>query len=95
MHFVHAYCVNTSCKFAIQVVVCIIQDEHPNPGVPFKGATSTGYLPNNNEGRQVRDLLKRAFDARLIFTVGRSVTSGQDNVVVLNGIPLKTETTGP
>jgi deltex-like protein len=72
-----------------------VQEEHPNPGKPFQGARRTGYLPDNPEGHEVRKLLERAFNARLIFTVGRSVTSGQDNVVVWNDIHHKTKPSGP
>ena len=35
-------------------------------------------------------LLEKAFQARLIFTVGRSVTTGADNTVVWNDIHHKT-----
>ena len=43
---------------------------------------------------KVLRLLKEAFDARLTFTVGRSVTSGQDNIVTWNDIHHKTNMTG-
>ena len=39
-------------------------------------------------------LLKRAFDAQLIFTVGTSVTTGQSDVVTWNDIHHKTNTHG-
>ncbi|EAS07476.1 BAL-associated protein (macronuclear) [Tetrahymena thermophila SB210] len=54
----------------------------------------TAYLPDNDEGREVRDLLKIAFDRKLIFTIGRSVTTGLDNQIVWNGIHHKTNTHG-
>ena len=37
---------------------------------PFSGTSRTGYLPNNKEGQAVLALLKKAFDRKLIFTVG-------------------------
>lgn len=40
------------------------------------------------------ELFKIAFDRKLIFTVGRSVTSGLDNQTVWNGIHHKTSLTG-
>ena len=43
--------------------------EHPNPVHYFTGTSHTAYLP---EGRKVLQLLRKAFDARLIFTVGTS-----------------------
>ena len=39
-------------------------------------------------------LLRKAFDRKLIFTVGRSVTTGRDNQIVWNGIHHKTNTEG-
>ncbi|XP_078489365.1 uncharacterized protein LOC144746217 [Ciona intestinalis] len=68
--------------------------KHPNPGVPYTGTSRTAYLPDNSEGREVLRLLKKAFDARLIFTIGRSVTTGMDNQVTWNDIHHKTNTRG-
>ena len=42
----------------------------------------------------VLQLLQKAFKARMIFTIGTSVTSGAENVVVWNDIHHKTSTTG-
>ena len=39
----------------------------------------------------VRDLLKIAFDRKLVFTVGTSATTGHSNVVIWNDIHHKTE----
>lgn len=39
-------------------------------------------------------LLKEAFKRKLIFTIGRSVTTGRDNQIVWNGIHHKTNTSG-
>ena len=52
------------------------------------------YLPNNQEGQEVLGLLKQAFDARLLFTVGRSLTAGHDNTVVWNDIHQKISPSG-
>jgi len=68
--------------------------EHPNPGQPFQGTTRMAYLPNSPDGRKVSRLLKKAFEARLIFTVGTSHTSGATNAVVWNDIHHKTSTDG-
>lgn len=57
--------------------------------------TRTAYLPDNPEGRQVLTLLRRAFDAGLVFTVGRSNVTGKDNVVIWNDIHHKTKPEGP
>lgn len=69
-------------------------ERHPHPGHPYTGTCRTAYLPNNAKGREVLYLLQRAWDARLIFTVGRSVTTGCDNVVVWAGIHHKTSISG-
>ncbi|KAG8036164.1 hypothetical protein G9C98_004744 [Cotesia typhae] len=49
------------------------------------------YIPDNELGRRVLALLKIAFERRLIFTVGRSVTTGREDVVTWNEIHHKTE----
>eukprot|EP00300_Choanocystis_sp_HF-7_P031277 c40497_g1_i1.p1 GENE.c40497_g1_i1~~c40497_g1_i1.p1 ORF type:complete len:285 (-),score=32.94 c40497_g1_i1:58-882(-) len=68
--------------------------EHPSPGEPFSGTGREAYLPDSAEGRKVLRLLVRAFRARISFTVGQSITTGEDNTVVWNGIHHKTSTYG-
>ncbi|KAK2821714.1 hypothetical protein Q7C36_021057 [Tachysurus vachellii] len=68
--------------------------DHPNPGKPYHGTSRTAYLPDNFEGQQVLQLLKRAFDEKLVFTVGLSTTSGIDNAVIWNDIHHKTNREG-
>lgn len=53
----------------------------------------TAYLPNNVEGNEILGLLKIAWDRRVCFTIGTSVTTGQENTVVWN-IHHKTNKTG-
>ncbi|XP_072482531.1 E3 ubiquitin-protein ligase DTX3L-like [Notamacropus eugenii] len=65
-------------------------EDHPNPGKRYEGTRRVAYLPNNEEGRQVLHLLRRAFDQRLIFTVGQSQTSGVEDVITWNDIHHKT-----
>ncbi|XP_066467945.1 E3 ubiquitin-protein ligase DTX3L [Tiliqua scincoides] len=67
---------------------------HPNPGKQFFGAHRTAYLPDNKEGREILQLLQRAFDQKLIFTVGQSRTTGMMNVVTWNDIHHKTSVFG-
>ena len=57
---------------------------HPNPGQSYTGCTRVAYLPDSPEGREVLGLLKKAFDAKLIFTVGTSHSSGRSNSVIWN-----------
>ncbi|XP_027046292.1 probable E3 ubiquitin-protein ligase DTX3 [Pocillopora damicornis] len=68
--------------------------EHPHPGETYSGTSRTAYLPDNREGKEVLALLRRAFDARLVFTVGTSVTSGWLNQITWNDIHHKTSISG-
>ena len=70
------------------------QGMHENPCMPYAGTSRQAFLPNSREGNEILKLLKTAFDARLLFTIGRSVTTGVENVVVWNDIHLKTRQTG-
>ncbi|TKR80208.1 hypothetical protein L596_014318 [Steinernema carpocapsae] len=63
---------------------------HPRPGKHFHGTHRTAYLPNNRQGQEVLELLRFAFNQRLTFTVGDSVTTGAKDVVTWNGIHHKT-----
>lgn len=66
--------------------------EHPNPGQHYF-ATSfprITYFPDNEQGRKIVEMIKIAFQRRLVFTVGRSVTTGEDNVITWNEIHHKT-----
>ncbi|KAG7218253.1 hypothetical protein INR49_020501 [Caranx melampygus] len=69
-------------------------EKHPNPGKGFNGAQRTAYLPDNREGNDVLKLLRRAFEQKLIFTVGTSRTTGMDDQVTWNDIHHKTSTQG-
>ncbi|XP_035383152.1 probable E3 ubiquitin-protein ligase DTX2 isoform X1 [Electrophorus electricus] len=67
--------------------------EHPNPGQPYtcRGFPRFCFLPDNEKGRKVLELLKLAWTRRLIFTVGTSNTTGEPDTVVWNEIHHKTE----
>uniref|UniRef100_A0A8D0HHX9 E3 ubiquitin-protein ligase n=1 Tax=Sphenodon punctatus TaxID=8508 RepID=A0A8D0HHX9_SPHPU len=67
---------------------------HPNPGRHYGGTYRTAYLPNNKEGKEILKLLRKAFDQKLIFTVGQSRTTGANDVITWNDIHHKTSTTG-
>uniref|UniRef100_A0A4W6FD15 E3 ubiquitin-protein ligase n=1 Tax=Lates calcarifer TaxID=8187 RepID=A0A4W6FD15_LATCA len=69
-------------------------EKHPKPGQYYTGVNRRAYLPNNTEGREVLSLLKRAFDQKLIFTVGTSRMTGIENHVTWNDIHHKTSTSG-
>ncbi|XP_067929445.1 uncharacterized protein [Watersipora subatra] len=68
--------------------------EHPHPGKRYQGTNRKAFLPDNVKGRKAAKLLKKAFDQRLVFTVGQSVTTGQDDCVVWNDIHHKTSMRG-
>ncbi|XP_041329542.1 E3 ubiquitin-protein ligase DTX3L [Pyrgilauda ruficollis] len=67
---------------------------HPNPGQRYGPAYRRAYLPDNKEGREILQLLKRAFRQKLIFTVGQSRTTGEQNVITWNDIHHKTAMQG-
>ncbi|XP_019615168.1 PREDICTED: probable E3 ubiquitin-protein ligase DTX3 [Branchiostoma belcheri] len=67
---------------------------HPNPGRRYYGCHRRAYLPNTAEGMEVCRLLHKAFQTKLLFTVGQSVTTGMDNCVIWNDIHHKTNTHG-
>ncbi|NXU30465.1 DTX3L ligase, partial [Thalassarche chlororhynchos] len=67
---------------------------HPNPGKPYNGTSRTAYLPDSKEGREILQLLRRAFNQKLIFTVGQSRTTGARGVITWNDIHHKTSMTG-
>lgn len=67
--------------------------EHPNPGRPYTphGFPRIAFLPDNPEGVRALHGLYIAWDQRLLFTVGRSLTTGMENCVTWNDIHLKTK----
>lgn len=62
--------------------------------VRVAGIQRTAYLPDNSEGNKVLTLLVRAFQSRITFRVGTSVTTGRENAIVWNGIHHKTAVQG-
>ncbi|XP_067666960.1 uncharacterized protein [Haliotis asinina] len=69
-------------------------DDHPHPGRFYRGVNRRAFLPDNETGRKVLRMLKVAFDRKLIFTVGRSLTTGQPDVVKWDHIMHKTSQDG-
>jgi deltex-like protein len=76
----------------------VIEYHFPSGTLPdgkrYSGTSRTGYLPDNEEGRECAELLKKSFDRRLTFTIGTSVTTGRSDCVVWNGIHHKTNLYG-
>ncbi|KAK6168095.1 hypothetical protein SNE40_021991 [Patella caerulea] len=72
-----------------------VQDEnHPNPGTRYLPTRRTAYLPATTEGTKVCKMLIVAFKRKLIFTVGKSTTTGQENRITWNDIHHKTSMSG-
>ena len=71
-------------------------EEHPPPGQPYHtpGFPRTAFLPATREGRKVLDLLATAFRRRLLFTVGRSLSLGQEDCVTWAEVHHKTQQQG-
>ncbi|XP_062354135.1 E3 ubiquitin-protein ligase DTX3L isoform X1 [Cinclus cinclus] len=67
---------------------------HPNPGQHYGPAHRTAYLPDNKEGQEILQLLRRAFNQKLIFTVGQSHTTGAQSAITWNDIHHKTAKEG-
>jgi len=67
----------------------IIQYNFPN-GKNYKGTSRTAYLPDNQEGREILALFRTAFERKLLFTIGTSVTTGLSNQTIWNGVHQKT-----
>ncbi len=70
------------------------QAHHPNPGKPYSGTTRVAYLPDNQEGREILQLLYKSFECGLTFTIGNSRTTNADGVITWNDIHHKTATNG-
>jgi deltex-like protein len=65
-------------------------DEHPNPGRYYAAEYRNAYLPDTPEGRNVLVLIQKAWDQKILFTIGTSITRGLDDCIIYNGIHFKT-----
>ena len=70
------------------------QPEHPNPGSRYRGTTRTAYLPDSPEGNTILQLLQISFKRKVTFTIGRSTTTGREDVITWNDIHHKTRVNG-
>lgn len=84
---------NTHCDGYKKNGTIIINYYFPD-GDTYSGTIRECYLPDTKEGREILGLLKVAFDRKLSFTIGTSVTTGQTNTTVWNGIHHKTNIRG-
>ena len=81
------FCSGYNCE-----TICI--NYHISGGSGFSGTSRVAYLPFNKDGLKILGLLKEAFDRKLIFMVGTSVTTGVTNTTVWAGIHHKTSLSG-
>ena len=81
------------CKGFKNIGTIVIDYYFPS-GKNYSGTSRECYLPNNKEGKEILGLLKVAFDRKLTFTIGTSVTTGRSNTTVWNGIHHKTNLSG-
>ncbi|CAH3138528.1 unnamed protein product [Porites lobata] len=68
--------------------------QHPNPGKSYSPLYISAFLPHNSEGKEICDLLQTAFEAGLLFTIGTSPSTGEENKIIWNDIELKTSQSG-
>ena len=68
--------------------------QHPNPGVRFYPDQRTAFLPDNEAGKEVLKLLKKAWEMKLTFQIGTSISTGATNVITWNDIHHKTSLYG-
>ena len=69
-------------------------DGMPSPGFRYTGTNRVAYLPDDEEGQDILRLLVECFRMKKTFVVGTSITTGQENTVVWNGIHHKTAVHG-
>ena len=74
--------------------LCIAGPQHPNPGKSYSPLYISAFLPHNSEGKEICDLLQTAFEAGLLFTIGTSPSTGEENKIIWNDIELKTSQSG-
>lgn len=81
------FCFNFSIASGTQT------SHHPNPGRTFfaVGFPRLCYLPENPTGRKILRFLKIGFDRGLLFSIGRSATTGLEDVVIWKNVEHKTQ----
>ena len=69
-------------------------DGKKEDGTRYSGTSRAGYIPNSPEGVILFKMFVLAFERRLPFMVGTSLTTGQTNCVVWAGIHHKSSMHG-
>jgi deltex len=85
--------INLKKIFTQSIASGVQTDIHPNPGRAFfaVGFPRICYLPENVAGRKILRFLKVAFDRGLLFSIGRSATTGREDVVVWKSVEHKSQ----
>lgn len=80
-------------NFRFSIASGVQSAHHPNPGRAFfaVGFPRLCYLPENQTGRKILRFLKIAFDRGLLFSIGRSATTGREDVVIWKNVEHKTQ----
>jgi deltex-like protein len=68
----------------------IQSDVHYHPSRPYTGTKRMAFFPASLKGKHVIGKLMQAWDARRIFTIGTSLTTGIEDCVIWNCIHHKT-----
>lgn len=70
--------------------------EHPAPGQPYHAHNfpRRAWLPDTREGLMALHGIYLAWDQRIMFTVGTSLTTGMQNTITWNDIHMKTQPSG-
>ena len=70
------------------------KDFHPKPGQKYNGTLKTVYLPNNEYGKNLYDLISNLFEEGKLFKLDKSKADENEFIVVFNDIDFKTSKTG-
>jgi len=66
----------------------------PHPGTAYSGDHRQAYLPDNKEGQAVLKLFEIGWERKQLFKIGWSETRNCDDLIVYNGIHMKSSTYG-
>ncbi|MES1919579.1 E3 ubiquitin-protein ligase dtx3l [Bonamia ostreae] len=67
---------------------------HSNPGAPYKGETRYAYLPDTQKGQAILIRFIKAWRKKLLFNVGFSISRQKENVIIYDGVHMKTSIVG-
>ena len=71
-----------------------LKDNHPRPGLPFKGTTKKVFLPEVPEHREILAFYEKALHAGKLFKIAYSRSYDDYRVLLNQDVPLKTSQHG-